>query len=107
MDVDVISMSWTIKKKGTYADEQDMSFVELIQHAVGMDKLILFGSLRDRDPTHKTSDYSPVGLNGVIKIGSAIIFVQQSRKGLYANPDISYQVRIWGPRLGTSSAEVP
>lgn len=104
MDVDIIYMSWTIKKKGTYPDEQDM---ESVEHAVGLNTSIPFGSLRDKDPTHKPSDYAPVGLNGVIKIGSVIIFGQQSRMNLYAILDISYQVRIWRPRLGTSSAEAP
>lgn len=101
MDADIISMSWTFKKKGIDSDEDEKDFVNLIQTAVGSKKVILFGSLPDKGPTADTSQYAPVGLEGVIKIGSATIYGQQSKENLYANPDFL----LPGEKLETPAGE--
>ena len=87
MDADIISMSWTFKVKGINNDNDERDFVNLIQNAVSAKKFILFGSLPDKGPTAEIRDYAPVGLEGVIKIGSATVFGRQAKENLYAHPD--------------------
>ncbi|KAK0667485.1 hypothetical protein QBC41DRAFT_395918 [Cercophora samala] len=68
-DVDIISMSWTYEMKD--GDTHKAEFEALIKKAVEGNKAVLFGSLPDKGPNLPIENFSPVGLNGVIKIGSA------------------------------------
>ncbi|KAK5988025.1 Intracellular serine protease-like protein [Cladobotryum mycophilum] len=72
MEVDVISMSWTFKKKGSKAEQHEKEFIDLIKEAVSKN-IILFGSLPDKGIGEDTLECAPVGLDDVIKIGSATL----------------------------------
>lgn len=88
MEADIISMSWTFKIEHG-EDTYEEKFVELIKTAVSSKKVILFGSLPDKGPAGKTPDYAPVGLRGVIKIGSATPYGQASKENEFANSDFT------------------
>lgn len=87
MKADIISMSWTFKMKGSENDQDEKDFVDLIKTAVSSKTVILFGSLPDKGTDAETSQYAPVGLSGVIKIGSATIHGQKSPENRFADPD--------------------
>lgn len=80
-------MSWTFKTKGSENDQDEKDFVDLIKTVVSSKAVILFGSVPDKGPEADTSHYAPVGLSGVIKIGSATIYGQQSPENRFAYPD--------------------
>ncbi|KAL7964342.1 hypothetical protein HDV63DRAFT_274884 [Trichoderma sp. SZMC 28014] len=85
MEVDVISMSWTFKRK--YSGEtQEQEFVNLIAEAESKN-ILLFGSLPDEKLVGDLKPFVPVGVNGVIKIGSATAFGESSKENKYAKPD--------------------
>lgn len=86
MEVDVISMSWSFRQRGNEQDEHENTFLDLVKEAVGKN-IILFGSLPDRGPGENTLGFAPVGLDGVIKIGSATPHGESVAENLFANPD--------------------
>ena len=102
MDVDIISMSWTFKRKGIENDEDEKNFNELVKNAFDSRKVILFGSLPDDGPTTITSQYAPVGLPGVIKIGSATIWGQKTKENVFADPHFL----LPGEELPTSTGKI-
>jgi Subtilase family len=85
-EVDIISMSWTFKKKGN-EDDDEKKFVRLIQEAASTKNIILFGSVPNKGPTAEAKEYYPVSLSKVIKIGSATKYGQQSKENLYGGPE--------------------
>lgn len=84
MEVDIISMSWSFKKTSS-DDHYESKFRNLIDQAVKKN-ILLFASLPDK-PLEETSQYAPVSLEGVIKIGSATVFGEPSRENMYAQLD--------------------
>ena len=101
LEVDIISMSWTFGRKGADKDEDEREFNKLIENAVNSKKFILFGSLPDNHIA-ETSKYAPVGLEGVIKIGSATIFGEPSKENLYGSPDFL----LPGEQIETQAGEI-
>lgn len=86
MDVDIISMSWTFRRDDVN-DAHKKKFVELVQEIVSSKKVILFASLPDGGPSIRIGNYAPVGLDGVIRIGSATVYGISSNDNFYAEPD--------------------
>ncbi|KAJ3547139.1 hypothetical protein NM208_g1666 [Fusarium decemcellulare] len=83
MDVDIISMSWTFKRKGAANDEHEKRFAELISES----KVILFGALPDKGPTLPNTQFAPVGLDNVIRIASATTYGETSKDNIHATID--------------------
>ncbi|KAL7948565.1 peptidase S8/S53 domain-containing protein [Trichoderma barbatum] len=70
--VDVVCMSWTFLIKEPGDDSYEDEFRRLVTEA-HKKNIILFGSLPDRGPTVQRSDLAPIGLDEVIRIGSATV----------------------------------
>jgi hypothetical protein len=87
MQVDVISMSWTFLLKGNSGDEYETKFVRLVRDAVASKQFILFGALPDKGPTALTHEYAPVGIDGVIKIGSATKYGEAAKDNILTKFD--------------------
>ncbi|QMW44232.1 hypothetical protein G4B11_007652 [Aspergillus flavus] len=68
-----------------YKDENETGFSDLITK--NSKKVIFSGSLMDKGPEAEVKDYAPVGIDGVIKIGSATLYGQQAERNLYAQTD--------------------
>ncbi|KAL7935469.1 peptidase S8/S53 domain-containing protein [Trichoderma chlorosporum] len=87
MEVDVISMSWTFPaKKEDDIDDYKAEFDRLIKEALEKN-ILLFGSLPDRGPTVQTTDLVPIGLPGVIRIGSATVHGTGAPENIYGGAD--------------------
>jgi hypothetical protein len=84
MKVDIISMSWSFKKKDK--DDEHTDFANEIYKAYGQN-IVLFGSLTDEAAEQKASTFYPVDLPEVIKIGSATKYGTASGKNLIGNAD--------------------
>ncbi|KAK1480506.1 hypothetical protein CTAM01_14346 [Colletotrichum tamarilloi] len=87
MEVDIVSMSWTFERKGITNDEAEEAFVKLAKQAIASGKVILFGSLPDKGPGAQTSEFLPIGMDGVLKIGAATLHGQSSAENIHSNPD--------------------
>lgn len=83
MEVDIISMSWTFKRTGS--DDHEAKFESLVHEAVSK-HILLFASLPDIILA-ETSQFAPVSIKDVIKIGSATAFGESSKENKYAKPD--------------------
>ncbi|EHK47858.1 hypothetical protein TRIATDRAFT_316834 [Trichoderma atroviride IMI 206040] len=87
MEVEVISMSWTFPaKKDKDVDEYKDEFNSLIAEALRRN-IVLFGSLPDRGPTIRIPDLVPIGLPGVIRIGSATVHGISAPENEHGGPD--------------------
>lgn len=84
MEVDIISMSWSFKST-RYNDRDETEFRNLIWEAARKN-IILFASLPDK-ALEDTSQFAPVSLEGVIRIGSATVFGESCKENKYAQPD--------------------
>ncbi|KAH0537653.1 hypothetical protein FGG08_005566 [Glutinoglossum americanum] len=69
MDVDIISMSWTLKSNER--DPYTKAFREAVVDAVSKKEKIVFCSLHDNEGAERIENYYPVGIPEVFKIGSA------------------------------------
>ena len=87
MQVDIISMSWTFLMKGNSGDEYETKFIQLVREAVASKKFILFGALPDKGIATLTNEYAPVGIEGVIRIGSATKYGESSKENVLAKFD--------------------
>lgn len=86
MNVDVVSMSLSIKKMGEPgSDEYRDKFADLVRIATSKHRAIIFASLPDETGVN-IDDYLPVGLEGVIKIGSGTIYGEGSSVNKFSNP---------------------
>lgn len=73
--------------KGPGKDDDEDTFLKLIREIVSSKKTVLFAPVTDKGPVIETTDYAPVGLNGVIKICSSTILGQLSNENQFAQPD--------------------
>jgi hypothetical protein len=87
MKVDIISMSWSFKKKGLGKDDGEDNFVQELNRAVVDDNVVIFASLPDKGATAKIADYVPVGVNRLIRIGSATMFGEEAKEIVFAERD--------------------
>ncbi|KAK0715405.1 hypothetical protein B0H67DRAFT_537788 [Lasiosphaeris hirsuta] len=67
--VDIISMSWTYEM--TPDDNRKTEFESKVRDVIKNDKAVLFGSLPDLGVIQPSQRFSPIGLEGVIKISPA------------------------------------
>ncbi|KAH8743654.1 hypothetical protein BGZ57DRAFT_808682 [Hyaloscypha finlandica] len=88
MDVDIISMSWTFKKKPFgEKDNGEDKFVTELSNAVTANNVILFASLPDKGATAEITDYLPVGFPNIIKIGSSTVEGEEDKEIIWAKRD--------------------
>jgi hypothetical protein len=87
MDAEVISMSWTFERKRGDYDAYEKTFVKLVKSAVDSKRAVFFGSLSDQGATVQTHELLPVGLDGVIGIGSATIYGDSAPENRLADMD--------------------
>jgi hypothetical protein len=87
MEVDIISMSWSFKKKGFGKDGGEDKFVQELNQAVADDNVIIFASLPDKGATANIAEYVPVGVESLIRIGSATMFGEEAKEILFAKRD--------------------
>lgn len=100
MDVDIISMSWTFRKKANLEDDEHEEFAKVGHEAVASKKVLLFGSLPDKGSEVETIQVSPVGLGGVLRIGSATIPARRPTRTSTRSPGSSSPARTYGcPRV--------
>lgn len=82
-------MSWTFTLKTEDEDEYQEEFIDLIKKAVEKN-ILLFGSLPDGGPTVQIDRLAPVGLDGVIRIGSATAHGERTSDNLFADLDFLF-----------------
>lgn len=88
MGVDIISMSWTFESQAREGDdEHETKFVKLIEKAVASKRVLIFGSVPDQGAGAKTNQVIPVGVDGVIRIGSATVYGETSSKNVHERPN--------------------
>ncbi|GFP59290.1 hypothetical protein TASIC1_0012029300 [Trichoderma asperellum] len=87
MEVDIISMSWSFKKKDGSADEGGKNFANELNAAVEANNVIMFTSLPDKGATAEIIKYLPVGNEKVIRIGSATMFGEEAKEIIFADRD--------------------
>ena len=80
MDVDIVSMSWTFKKKDDDPDDGEKKFLEELNRAAQKNNVILFASLPDKGAMTEITKYIPVGSNKVIRIGSATMYGEEAKE---------------------------
>lgn len=85
MGVDIVSMSWSFKKRDCEKDYYKVQFIELVKKATS-NGVIFFGSLPDVFSA-LVENYVPIGLPGVISIGSATVFGLSSLENSQTTPD--------------------
>ncbi|KAK6542308.1 hypothetical protein TWF694_006268 [Orbilia ellipsospora] len=73
--VDIISMSWSFAANPSDTDKKS---VKAAIHRAASKNILLFASMPDKGPDAKLNDYWPVGLDEVIRIGSATLSGQRS-----------------------------
>jgi hypothetical protein len=84
MDVDIVSMSWSFKRKSEAEDPHQDEFIRLLKSSP---KTVLFASLPDLGANSEDiGAYLPVGDGAVIRIGSATIWGEPSKETLYSKP---------------------
>lgn len=87
MNVDIISMSWTFRRQNSEYDAYHDLFVKKIESLKNDGKVVLLASLPDKGIASETHSFVPVGLPGVIKIGSATAFGELARENLFEQAD--------------------
>lgn len=87
MDVDIVSMSWSFKKKENGTDEGEANFDRELNDAVVQNNVIMFASLPDKGATSEISRYLPIGNEKIIRIGSATMYGEETKDIIFAERD--------------------
>ncbi|KAF2010508.1 hypothetical protein BU24DRAFT_496494 [Aaosphaeria arxii CBS 175.79] len=88
-EADIISMSWSFKKKGERRDEGEDKFNGLLKTISEGRDAVIFASLPDKGANANILEYLPVGheKSGVIKIGSTNRFGAEAPENILAKRD--------------------